>query len=114
MMQTLHNLKKRDFEILRSNRQETEVIQEISEVFKALCDPTRIRIVLALREKELCVHDLAALIDSSESNTSHQLRVLRSMKIVKYRKDGKQVFYSIDDEHISHLIEDVQEHILEE
>lgn len=113
MEQQLHSIKPGMFNLIRTKVHDENKIYELSGLFKALCDPTRLRILLALKESELCVHDLASLIDSSESNTSHQLRILRSEKIVKFRKDGKQVFYSIADAHITHFITDIQEHLRE-
>ncbi len=110
---TLHSIEPEFFETLRGHVINDEEIFALADLFKALCDPTRLRIVLALQQSELCVHDLAHLIQSSESNTSHQLRILRGEKIVKYRKEGKQVFYSIADDHITHVITDIQEHLQE-
>lgn len=113
MEQQLDSIKPGMFNLIREKVLDEDEIYALSGLFKALCDPTRLRIVLALKESELCVHDLAHLIESSESNTSHQLRILRSEKIVKFRKDGKQVFYSIADAHITHFITDIQEHLRE-
>lgn len=75
----------------------------LAEIFKALGDPTRIRILHALSLEELCVCDLAEVLEMSQSAISHQLRVLRNMRVVKYRKEGKMVFYSLDDDHIINL-----------
>ena len=80
-------------------------IDHLTELFKVLGDKTRLKIVLALANEELCVCDLAWLIQLSVSAVSHQLRILRNLKLVKFRKSGKMVYYSLDDEHISHLIE---------
>ncbi len=107
----LHSITVEHFEQTRQQLADDFGVQDLAERFKALSDPTRLRIVLALKKQELCVHDLAQLIETSESNTSHQLRLLRNAKIVKYRKRGKQSFYSIDDEHITHIIEDMQSHL---
>lgn len=85
-----------------------------AELFKVLSDPTRLRIVQALLIEELCVCDISALINISISAISHQLRLLRSMKIVKNRKQGKMVYYSLTDEHIRKLINIADEHIHEE
>lgn len=109
-----HNITESESEGIRNLLADESRLQELSDFFKVLCEPTRLRIVLALVHSELCVHDLAMLIDSSESNTSHQLRLLRSMKLVKFRRDGKQVFYSIDDDHIVHFLDDVREHLDEQ
>lgn len=110
----LHNINEAQFELLEKRLADAESVEGLAERFKALGDTTRLQIVLALKQEDLCVHDLARLIGTSESNTSHQLRILRSLKIVKFRKEGKQSIYSIDDEHITHLIEDMQEHLSEE
>ncbi len=85
-----------------------------AELFKALSDPTRLRIVQALLLEELCVCDISAVVDISISAISHQLRLLRSMKIVKNRKQGKMVYYSLTDKHIRQLISIAGEHVLEE
>lgn len=86
---------------------------ELAELFKALGDSTRIRLLCALRHSELCVCDLVEIIGMTQSAVSHQLRVLRSNKIVKFRKEGKNVFYSLDDDHIRKLIEIGLEHVNE-
>lgn len=88
-------------------------ITELSETFKVLSDPTRLRIVLALSMEELCVCDLAALIKVSVSAISHQLRLLKGMKLVTYRKQGKMVYYSLDDRHVENLINEAQKHVQE-
>ncbi|GKU80436.1 metalloregulator ArsR/SmtB family transcription factor [Paenibacillus sp. L3-i20] len=77
---------------------------ELSDLFKALGDPTRIRIIHALLQSELCVHDLTEVLVMGQSAISHQLRLLRNMRIVKRRKVGKTVFYSLDDDHVEQLI----------
>ncbi|MHA7966071.1 ArsR/SmtB family transcription factor [Paenibacillus sp. CAU 1782] len=77
---------------------------ELADLFKALGDPTRIRIIHALLQSELCVHDLTQVLGMGQSAISHQLRLLRNMRIVKRRKVGKTVFYSLDDDHVEQLI----------
>jgi ArsR family transcriptional regulator, lead/cadmium/zinc/bismuth-responsive transcriptional repressor len=86
---------------------------ELAELFKAFGDSTRIRILHALSFSELCVCDLAQLLNMSSSAVSHQLRVLRGQKIVKYRKDGKNVIYSLVDSHVSTLMEQGLQHVKE-
>ncbi len=86
---------------------------QIAGIFKLLGDPTRLKIILALIENELCVCDLAAVINSTVSAVSHQLRLLKSEKLIKFRKDGKMVYYSIDDNHIENLIDQLREHVNE-
>lgn len=82
----------------------------LSEIFKVLGDPTRVKILHTLLEEELCVCDIATLLGMSNSAISHQLRLLRTLKLVKFRKKGKRVYYSLDDEHIKKLIEMGVEH----
>ncbi len=78
---------------------------DTARIFKALADPTRLKIAYALvQEKELCVCDVANIIDSSLATASHHLRLLRNMGLAKYRKEGKMVFYSLDDDHVNQLI----------
>lgn len=86
---------------------------ELAEIFKALSDTTRIKILHALMLQELCVCDIAATISLSESAVSHQLRLLRSKKIVKFRRDGKVLYYSLDDNHIENLLKQGLEHVNE-
>ena len=94
-----------------SDMPDAEVIGALSEIFKVLGDPTRLRIVSALGVKELCVCDLANLLGSSISAVSHQLRVLRNLKLVKNRKKGKMVYYSLDDECVETLLAEGLRHI---
>lgn len=85
----------------------------MAQLFKALGDPTRLRIVQALSLDELCVCDLAALMDVSISAISHQLRLLRNLKVVKFRRAGKMAYYSLNDDHVRQLITLTREHISE-
>ncbi|KLU66811.1 hypothetical protein DEAC_c14790 [Desulfosporosinus acididurans] len=87
--------------------------EDLAELFKTLADPTRVRIIDALAEAELCVCDLAELLNLSPSATSHQLRVLRGNKLVKFRREGKMVYYALDDEHVLGLYSQGLEHINE-
>lgn len=91
-----------------------ETVIVLSDVFKALGDPTRVRIIYALLQKELCVHDLTVVLDMAQSAISHQLRVLRNLRIVKRRKVGKTVFYSLDDSHIEQIFSQTIHHIKHE
>ncbi|XID95717.1 ArsR/SmtB family transcription factor [Paenibacillaceae bacterium WGS1546] len=83
----------------------------LAEVFKALGDPTRIKLIGALLHRELCVHDLSELLGMGQSAVSHQLRYLRNMRMVKRRKSGKTVFYSLDDDHIEQLFMQTLQHL---
>ncbi|MBN2106537.1 MAG: helix-turn-helix transcriptional regulator [Deltaproteobacteria bacterium] len=80
-------------------------------IFKVLGDVTRVRMLQALSIQELCVCDLAAALDLNQSAVSHQLRLLRSARLVKYRKDGKVVYYSLDDDHVKTLFDQGLEHV---
>ncbi|HHW91369.1 MAG TPA: helix-turn-helix transcriptional regulator [Firmicutes bacterium] len=86
-------------------------ITRLAETFKVLGDPTRIKILSALSEEELCVCDLSAVLDMSVSAISHQLRVLKGARLVKYRREGKNIFYSLDDEHVISLFRLALEHV---
>lgn len=92
---------------------DSDSVWGLAETFKVLSDPTRLKIVLALLKEELCVLDIAQLIGISESAVSHQMRLLRTLRLVKQRKDGKMVFYSLEDEHIEYLIRVATRHIQE-
>jgi DNA-binding transcriptional ArsR family regulator len=83
----------------------------MSELFKALGDPTRIKLIYALAQKELCVHDLTQVLNMGQSAVSHQLRYLRNLRIVKRRKEGKTVFYSLDDNHVEQIFLQTHQHI---
>jgi DNA-binding transcriptional ArsR family regulator len=85
----------------------------LAETFKSLGDPTRIRIAFALSREELCVCDLANLLSVSQSVVSHSLRVLRQLKLVRFRKEGKIAYYALDDEHIEHLLDEGFRHVEE-
>ena len=86
---------------------------DLSETFKILSDPTRLKIVIALAREELCVCDIAALLGMTDSAISHQLRLLKNLRLVKYRKSGKMAYYSVDDEHIKDLIRVASRHVSE-
>lgn len=90
-----------------------DLLFDIAEVFKVFGDTTRMKIISALLEAELCVGDIAEITNSTQSAISHQLRVLKQAKLVKYRKDGKTVYYSLDDEHVSKMYEIAKTHIEE-
>ncbi|CDN44573.1 Transcriptional repressor SmtB homolog [Paenibacillus sp. P22] len=84
---------------------------QLADWMKAFSDPTRVRLVGALLHAELCVHDLTVLLDMNQSAVSHQLRYLRNMRIVKRRKAGKTVFYSLDDDHVEQIFTQTLQHI---
>ena len=90
-----------------------ELIFDLAEFFKVFGDSTRMKIICALLEEELCVGDIAQITNSIVSAISHQLRLLKQSKLVKYRKDGKAVYYSLDDEHVREIFKKGREHIEE-
>ena len=106
----------------RSKMPGEKVINDLSDFFKNFGDSTRLKIVSALMSGELCVQDICEVLEMSTSAVSHQLRVLRGAKMVRSRRDGKQIYYSIDDNHVgilysvglAHIEEDVKEAISEE
>ena len=92
---------------------EEEVVHDLSDFFKILGDTTRMKILSALFQEEMCVCDIAYLLKMTQSAISHQLRVLKQGRLVKYRKEAKVVYYSLEDEHIKHIVEQGMTHILE-
>mgnify|MGYP000242218330 CR=1 FL=1 len=92
---------------------EDETLYDLAELFKVFGDSTRIKILCALFEAEMCVCDLSALLNVSQSAISHQLRVLKSSRLVKFRRAGKIIYYSLDDEHIKHIFDEGLKHITE-
>lgn len=98
-------------ELIKKENLSQERIVELSKIFKALGDPTRLKIIYSLSKEELCVCDIADLLEMNQSAISHQLRVLRNLRLVKYRKEGKSAIYSLDDNHVLELFNQGLEHI---
>jgi len=92
---------------------EERTVLAVAEVFKLLGDPTRVRVVDALSRGERCVSDLASLVGISESALSHQLRLLRSARLVRVRRAGRLAYYSLDDHHVLGLLRDTRKHVEE-
>lgn len=92
---------------------EEELIKELADFYKVFGDATRVKILCVLLETEMCVCDLAELLEMTQSAISHQLRVLKQMKLVKNRREGKTVYYSLADGHIQNIISQGMEHIQE-
>lgn len=90
-----------------------EVLYDLAELFKVFGDSTRIRILYAMFNRELCVSDIADRLQLSQSSVSHQLRILKSSKLVKCRREGKSIFYSLDDDHVRKIISMGLEHVEE-
>lgn len=98
---------------VRENMPQEENLYDLAELFKVFGDTSRIKIVYALFASEMCVCDIAFLLNMTQSAISHQLRVLKQARLVKYRKDGKVVYYSLDDEHIKQIFDQGLIHINE-
>jgi DNA-binding transcriptional ArsR family regulator len=97
----------------RGRMPDERTIAELAGIFKVLGEPTRIRILQALAGEELCVCDLAAVVETTASAISHQLRLLRAARLVTSRKDGKMVYYALDDAHVRTLFEEGIRHVQE-
>lgn len=101
-------------EVVEEARKEmltTEQANRLADIFKALGDPNRVQLLNVLTHRELCVCDLSIVLNMSVSAVSHQLRLLRNLRIVKFRKEGKMVYYTLDDNHIVNLFTEGLEHI---
>ncbi|UKS31271.1 metalloregulator ArsR/SmtB family transcription factor [Paenibacillus sp. HWE-109] len=100
-----------NIDVLKEQMLADQTVTGLTEVFKALGDPTRLKIIYTLLNKELCVHDIAQVLEMGQSAISHQLRYLRNLRIVKRRKVGKTVFYSLDDGHIEQIFVQMLQHV---
>ncbi len=101
-------------ERVKNKMPQEELLYDLAELFKVFGDSTRTKILWALDEEEMCVCDIAYLLNMTQSAISHQLRVLKQAKLVKNRREGKIVFYSLDDEHIRQILEIGLIHIMED
>lgn len=90
-----------------------EKLYDLADLFKAFSDTTRIKILYALMNSEMCVCDIAEIINVSQSAVSHQLKTLKQARLVKFRRDGKSVFYSLDDDHVHSMIAQGMAHVNE-
>lgn len=98
-------------EDIRDNLNMEEKIEDLSQVFKALGDPTRSRIIYILSRSPLCVCDISALLNMTQSSISHHLRILRDQKLVKFKRKGKLVIYSLDDDHVFTIFKEGLKHV---
>lgn len=96
---------------VREELPQEEILYELAEFFKVFGDSTRIRILSALERSEMCVCDIANLLNMTQSAISHQLRVLKKARLVKNRKEGKVVYYSLDDDHVKEVLDSGLSHI---
>lgn len=99
--------------MVKDRMPEEEKLYDLAELFKVFGDSTRIKILWALAESDMCVCDIAALLNMTQSAISHQLRILKQARLVKFRKDGKIVYYSLDDSHVKQIFEQGLVHINE-
>lgn len=90
-----------------------ETLEQIAELFKAFGDPTRVQILSLLQQQERCVGDIAEAVSLSQSAISHQLRILKQMHLIKFRRDGKNILYSLADDHVRTILQMGLEHVLE-
>lgn len=90
-----------------------EILYDVAELFKVFGDSTRIKIICALFESEMCVYDLAATLQMTQSAISHQLRILKNANLVKFRREGKLMYYSLDDEHVQQIFDAGYKHVIE-
>jgi ArsR family transcriptional regulator len=95
------------------NQPEEEDLYDLAELFKVFGDSTRIRILYALFESELCVSDMAQILNMNQPAVSHQLRILKDAKLVKFRREGKSIFYSLDDDHVRNILSMGMDHVEE-
>lgn len=98
---------------VRENMPPDETLFDLAEIFKVFGDTTRIKILYSLFQDEMCVCDIAALIEATQSAVSHQLRILKQARLVKYRKAGQVVYYSLDDEHVKSIFNEGLKHTRE-
>lgn len=92
---------------------EKETLDAIAELFKGFADPTRVHILSLLAQEELCVTDISEKVALSQSAISHQLRILKQMQLIKFRRDGKNILYSLADDHVKTILQMGLEHVLE-
>jgi ArsR family transcriptional regulator, lead/cadmium/zinc/bismuth-responsive transcriptional repressor len=106
----VQHLGQADSHARRASLMSSATVETLADAFRVLGDPTRVRILDVLAKGELCVCDIASLVGMSESAVSHQLRLLRSIRLVRNRRSGRQVFYAVDDHHILELLRLAQTH----
>lgn len=98
---------------VRKDMPDDEVLLDVSDIFKVFSDSTRIKILCALMRAEMCVCDISVLLNMTKSSVSHQLRILKQADLVKYRKDGRVIYYSLADDHVKTIFNQGLEHAIE-
>lgn len=106
-------MEEQEFAALREEMPADEVLYDLAELFKVFGDSTRVKILYALFERELCVQEISDLLSLSQSSVSHQLRILKDAKLVRFRREGKSMYYSLDDDHVRAIISMGMEHVEE-
>ena len=96
---------------VRDNMPDEDLLYDLSDLFRVFGDSTRVKIFHVLFEAEMCVCDIAALLNMNQSAISHQLRILKDARLVKKRREGKVIYYSLDDEHVKHIFDQAMAHI---
>ncbi len=109
----VRTIDKKKVQSIRKSMLTDHEAHRLSETFSVLADPTRSKMIFALSKEELCVCDIAGILGMSVSAVSHQLRILRNMRLVKFRKEAKMVYYSLDDDHIERLFNEGLKHVRE-
>jgi ArsR family transcriptional regulator len=98
---------------MMDNIPDKDTLEQIAELFKGFADPTRVRILSLLQQEERCVTDIAEAVELSQSAVSHQLRILKQMHLIKFRREGKNLWYSLADDHVKTILQMGLEHVLE-
>ena len=98
---------------VRSEMPDDDVLMDLADAFKVFSDSTRVKILYALMRAEMCVCDISVLLGMSKSSVSHQLRILKQSNLVKYRKDGRVIYYSLSDDHVRTIFSEGMEHVTE-
>jgi DNA-binding transcriptional ArsR family regulator len=111
MEMTMGKSKSDPLQIVKNRKDADSVLYDLSETFRVLGDFSRVRILMALVGCEMCVRDLAGSLELTDSAVSHQLRILRNSRLVKFRKEGKNVLYSISDDHVATIFREGLEHV---
>lgn len=111
LLQKGHSIDAKSLEGLQSQLNAEKDLKELSTIFKALSDPTRLRIIYTLSKSPLCVCDIASILDMSQSAISHQLKILRDLCLVKNRRKGKLIIYSLDDDHVFKIFQQGLDHV---
>lgn len=108
---TCHSIEAKNIQEIHKELEEEKDLLPLSKIFKGLGDPTRLKIIYVLSKSPLCVCDISSLLDISQSAISHQLKVLRDLKLVKFEKQGKLVIYSLDDQHVMEMFSQGLDHV---